>query len=175
MAEIKVITVQAGEEFLNALTKLLGSDVAAQVKTAVQEAVEGKEPKVEETPEEEYCEPEDVPPCCCGECSGEEEVEEEPEYEFGEQTGFTDDEEVYSKTFFVGGADALTVTIEDDGIHVYGVVYNEDGDVDYELNTTVAKAGAWGDPEAYFDPDTQELTVSLFPAAGKEIDITNWS
>lgn len=178
MAEVKVITVQAGEEFLAALTKLLGSDVAAQVQNAVNEATEGVV-EVEEPDFDVVEEPvgDECPLCCCSECQGEE--EEEVEVEFGTVLDDLEDEVAFERIYDVTGAADLSVTVTPTGVVVAGTRYEEDvyGE---ENNSTFedlfGPQGAYDEVTAEYDEENATLTVSLFKVApeGTTVEIDGW-
>lgn len=151
MAEIKVITIQAGEEFLAALTKLLGGEAAAQVQAAVQAA------GVDVGGQTETVEPEVTP---------------EPEFDFGESVnGLEDDEDSFRKTYKVEDAVDMNVKVTPQGV----VVSAESGDGEM-LDDVIAPYGAYDEVIAEFDADEQELTVILYKVDedGTDVEIEGW-
>lgn len=145
MADVKVIVVQAGEEFLAALTKLLGSEAAQAVQGAVKEAVDATQPI-------------------------EEEIEVEETFDFGQvvSDGLEDDGDSYSKTYKVLDASDLSVVVTDRGVEVEGL--DVEGD---EFEDIIAPNGAFDEVTAYFDQDEETLHVTLFKVdeGGKVVEI----
>jgi len=161
MAEIKVITIQAGEEFLAALTKLLGGEAAQEVKAAVEAAgvVLPEEPA--------------AGPCDCEDCCEDEDVIPEPEFDFGQviSEGLEESEDCFQKTFKVEAAMDLDVQVEATGVVVTGT--NTEG---VEFSDTIAPYGAFDEVTAYFDDVDETLNVTLWKVSegGTEVEIEGW-
>jgi hypothetical protein len=201
MAEVKVITIQAGEDFLASLTKLLGSDVAAAVDSAVKQAgvdvatgtvsaapapaVESYEPDEDEVDEDEISDEDQAFVDSFDEDGDEDAVE--GECEVCEHCGAiqSSEDEAEAPAFgevseegLVESEDCFTKyysVVDADRLDVKvtptGVVVDGDNLAGETFEDTIAPYGAYDEVTAFFDSDNEVLEVVLWKVTPEGVEV----
>jgi hypothetical protein len=158
MAQVKVIAVTAGEDFLKALEKLLGGKIEDIASGAVEASAEA----VAED-EEEGCS------CGCDDCA----EENEPSVPFGSIQSEDEDDIAFYRTYNVPSAGDLNVVVGQDGVTTEGERHL--GVEPEHFTNLFAPQGAFAEVEAFYDESDETLTVVLQKLGPEEtVEIEGW-